>query len=158
MIRRAGYSLISVMLIGGCQAPKVEEPAGRVEAPIVSKVPYKDLKGFTLTKNAEIRSIQGLAPNSRALAIENFSQWVSAHKNGSTEEGEPELTTIGRLRAEGRFKGTYLADGNQVLVLSARGNFKKDQVHKSKVYSASFSRLTAMYDPATGEPLGVAFD
>ncbi len=153
-----GLGLAGVMLAGCSQAAQSGKQLGQLSAAQVAPAPAQVLlHDVELHPGFHVQGLGGVSPATMETVNADFRRDIQNYSTGNSrgeDSGRTEVTTIGALKAQGRFVGSVYAADTQVVFKFAHGAFQNVYQEGASIHPP-FKQLIAIYDPQTGAPLGV---
>lgn len=151
---RLALILAGLSMLAGCQLQSVapssgSAPGARPEA----TAPEMRLSDVRLGNGSRITALD---PAVRNRVVDDM-RFRAAEAGMPGAAVEVQLTTVAELESRHLFSHSYLSDDSQVVLATSEGRFEvadpADGSQPGKVYS----KLMGMFDPTTGETLGLGY-
>lgn len=156
--------LLAGAFLAGCsqqmgQQTTAQQVGGMAAARMAPKGAQVVLHDLVLHPGMQVQSVSSANAQKIAqdfnLDVKNYGVSGGQRVQDVGENRDPgRLTTIGALKAKGMFLGSVYANSTQVVLKSAGGRFQ-DVYDTNPGQHPTYRRLVAIYDPQTGDPLGV---
>ena len=153
-----GLGLAGMVLAGCSQAAQSGRQLGQLSRAQVAPPPAQMvLHDVVLHPGFHVQGLGGVNPAIMSTINADFRRDVQNYSTGRSHgenSGRTVVTTLGALKAQGRFVGSVYAADTQVVFKTAHGAFQNVYQDAAAVHPP-FRQLIAIYDPQTGDPLGV---
>ena len=153
-----GLGLAGMVLAGCSQAAQSGKQLGQLSSAQVAPPPAQVLlHDVVLHPGFHVQGLGGVSSAAMQTINADFRRNIQNYSTGNSQgedAGRTVVTTLGALKAQGRFVGSVYAAATQVVFKSAHGAFQNVYQDGASIHPP-FRQLIAIYDPQTGAPLGV---
>ncbi len=152
-MKRFGITLASALLAVGC-ASQSSPRLGSVEP---ANIP-NSAAAETLLNNVRLHDAAILAITPAVASRIADDMRFRAGEAGDADAGvTSRLTTIGAVKKQQLFTNSYLSDDTQVVLATSEGRFEVPSAADAAAPKHAFGRMAGIFDPKTGETLGMGF-
>ena len=140
-------TVAAVILAGGCAVSQIHTKDAPRRAELAQpSMPETVLENVKLNEGRKVQNLVGMIGRTNRLthALVNDFEGKGASLATTT-------TTVGALKGEGLFKGSYLSDDSTVIFVDAKGGFVQREMLGGQQRAFNYRRLVAMFNPADGE-------
>ncbi len=153
-MKRLALALAGLAMLVGCQIQN-QAPASRTTVATLPQAagPETVLDDVRLGAGAPLKA---LGSDVRGRVIDDM-QFRAAEAGVQDAAVTVRLATVAELKSQHRFASSYLSDDSQVVLATSEGRFEVADDTGGAAPKMTYGRMMGMFDPVTGETLGLGF-